>query len=423
MTKFNRFKIKFLSTLTLLGILLSGTSSAFATPNANQQGGSNGVIFFTEQTDGAIYLGDISNSPATRTVFWQDPTSRVDSVAVTGTRIAWSSMNAVSGGILYSKVFITDVGLTAGTIATVTIPGNVSVKSLAADYFAERFYVTTSNGNIYSFSSDGTDLYLAVDGTAVGTTISNAIKDVIWGLSIDPYNSQLYFCNWTSGNLWKAAINGATVSTPTILKAAALTSCDGVGVDPVTQQVFLAAVNPASVKSVSQSGTVTSITPSSPLLGTAPSSMFVSHATQKIYFATELNVYEIGYDGSGLRALYTGTRDPLGFENLAVYYGATQSNLVQVVTAASANVNRVMAPTPSPSPSPSSSSSPSTNPSVSSTPSASTTSSSTPQATMTSLARTGNEEGLTLVTAGLLLALVALGLWSIATSRRMRKNQ
>jgi hypothetical protein len=272
----------------------------------------------------------------------------VDSVAVTETRIAWSSFTAVSGDPLFGKVLISDIALTAGTITTVAIPGNPKVSSLAADYFAERFYITTNSGDIYSISSDGTDVYLAVSGSVAGTTISNAIKDVVRGLWIDSYNSSLYFCTWGTGNVWKSSITGTTVSTPVVLKAGALTSCDGIGVDPETQQVFLAAVNPSpgAWTSMTQAGVLTTITPSASTVGGAPSSMFVSHSTQKIYFSTELNVYEMGYNGSSLVSLYSGPNTTLGIQNIAVYYGANQSTLDQVVAAAKAAQNLVVPPSP-----------------------------------------------------------------------------
>jgi LPXTG-motif cell wall-anchored protein len=72
--------------------------------------------------------------------------------------------------------------------------------------------------------------------------------------------------------------------------------------------------------------------------------MFVSRSTQKIYFSTELNVYEMGYNGSSLVSLYSGPNTTLGIQNIAVDYGATQSTLAQVVTAAKAAQNSVAPP-------------------------------------------------------------------------------
>jgi hypothetical protein len=336
-------------TFLFAGILVFAVSApAHAVPNPAQQGGAEGVLFFTEVTDGAIYVGNIGQTQLPKTVFWQESGSKVDSVGVTETRIAWSSKTAVSGDPLFGKVLISDIALTAGTITTVAIPGNPKVTSLAADYFAERFYITTNAGDIYSISSDGTDVYLAVSGAVAGTTISDAIKDVAWGSWVDPYNSNLYFCTWGTGNVWKSTITGTTVSTPAVLKAGALTSCDGVGVDPATQQVFLAAVNPSpgAWSSMTQAGVLTTITPSPSTVGGAPSSMFVSHSTQKIYFSTELNVYEMGYNGSSLVSLYSGPNITSGIQNIAVYYGANQSTLAQVVAAAKAAQNPVVPPDP-----------------------------------------------------------------------------
>jgi hypothetical protein len=74
--------------------------------------------------------------------------------------------------------------------------------------------------------------------------------------------------------------------------------------------------------------------------------MFVSRSTQKIYFSTELNVYEMGYNGSSLVSLYSGPNTTLGIQNIAVYYGANQSTLAQVVAAAKAAQNPVVPPSP-----------------------------------------------------------------------------
>ena len=346
MKKLKQVPIAIVTILTAGLFVLGVVSPAHAIPNPAQQGGADGVLFFTDITDGSIYLGNIGQTQLPKSVFWQESGSKVDSVAVTETRIAWSSFTAVSGDPLFGKVLISDIALTAGTITTVAIPGNPKVTSLAADYFAERFYITTNSGDIYSISSDGTDVYLAVSGSVAGTTISNAIKDVVRGLWIDSYNSSLYFCTWGTGNVWKSSITGTTVSTPVVLKAGALTSCDGIGVDPETQQVFLAAVNPApgAWTSMTQAGVLTTITPSASTVGGAPSSMFVSRSTQKIYFSTELNVYEMGYNGSSLVSLYSGPNTTLGIQNIAVDYGATQSTLAQVVTAAKAAQNSVAPP-------------------------------------------------------------------------------
>jgi hypothetical protein len=55
--------------------------------------------------------------------------------------------------------------------------------------------------------------------------------------------------------------------------------------------------------------------------------MFVSHDTGKIYMARENEVYELNFDGSGVRVLYTGSHGSNGFQNLAVAYGRTIDNV------------------------------------------------------------------------------------------------
>jgi uncharacterized surface anchored protein len=52
----------------------------------------------------------------------------------------------------------------------------------------------------------------------------------------------------------------------------------------------------------------------------------------------------MGYNGSSLVSLYSGPNTTLGIQNIAVYYGATQSTLAQVVTAAKAAQNSVAPP-------------------------------------------------------------------------------
>jgi hypothetical protein len=129
----------------------------------------------TEQTDGAIYLGDFGNPPTEKTVFWQQAGSKVNMVAVTDSRIAWGAYNFGSDGPLKGKILISDVAQKAGVVTTVTIPGSPDISSISADYFGERFYATTSLGDIYSVKSDGTDLFLEFDG-ATDPTAKTAVS-------------------------------------------------------------------------------------------------------------------------------------------------------------------------------------------------------------------------------------------------------
>ena len=327
---------------TMLGLGVASSASA-SVPDANLQGGSTGVLFMTEESDGTIYVGDFTNTPSAKSVYWHQADSWVDSIAVTSSRVAWSSLNATlptSNDPVHSdlrgKVLISDVGAIAGAITTVTIPddpavaGLPSVTSLAADYFGERFYVTTNEGKIYSFFSDGTDVTLVAAAASVAT--------VNWGLWADGYNNTLVYCN-TGGSLYKSTITGTAVSAPVLLKSAFLTGCDGLGVDPVDGKIFGAtyANNPPVSFNTFAPATNTQATvnfTASSVTGLAPSSMFVSHITSKIYFTTELNVYEVNYDGTGARVLYSGSHTTRGFENIAVYYGATLGNITTTGAAA-----------------------------------------------------------------------------------------
>lgn len=242
---------------------------------------------------------------------------------MTNTRIAWGSFSATSGGELRGKIKISDIGLTARTVTTVAIPGDPAISSLSADYFGERFWITTALGDIYTFKSDGTDLVLAFDHATGDATVKNFITQVGWGAWFDSYNSNFYFCSLSSSvnRLYKVPVSGVMLSTPVVVTSANVAGCDGLGVDPTTEQVFVASYTiPDLFTTVTNAGVVTTV-PTSAFVGSAASSMFVSHATSKIYFATEENVYEVNYDGTGLRSLYTSTHTSMGFENLAVYYG------------------------------------------------------------------------------------------------------
>lgn len=333
------FALMLFATLTL-GNALSASATS---PDPALQGGNAGVLYFTEETDGAIYLGDFSST--TRSTYWQQTDSYVDSVAVTASRVAWSSLNSTTSGqysALRGKVLISNVGATAGQVTTVTIPDDPSIAnapqitSLAADYFAERFYVTTNEGKIYSFFSDGTDVQLVASSTS--------ISSVWWGLWVDPYNSELLYCN-TGGNLYKSTISGNTISAPSLLKSSFLSSCDGLGVDPVTRKIYGATYgqNTSFATYLPSSNTLSTVTFSPALVGGAPSSMFVSSSTSKFYFTTEERVYEANFDGTGVRDLYSGSHASRGFENLAVYYGATMANITTTGASEQANAANTIA--------------------------------------------------------------------------------
>lgn len=338
-----------ISTAFSLVLSLGLSTPANAAPDASAQGGSDGVLFMTEKTDGAIYVGDFKATPTAKSTYWQSDGSLVDEVAVTQTRVAWASSaeanpNATPPRLasnIQSKVLISNVGTTAGTITTVDIPNSAVISGLAADYFNERFYLTTKAGDIYSVKSDGTDLVKLISANA-------SVQNVSWGFWFDSYNAKAYWCDGSqasTGTLTSATLSGGALSTPTALDSAFLAKCDGLGIDPATQTVFAAAYQPVTsggddywMSYTQPAGTKTTLT----IAGTskrAPSSMFVSHATSKIYFTTEDYVYEVGYDGTGLRTLYTGTHTSSGFENLAVYYGKTLET-INSVSASSTSIKK-----------------------------------------------------------------------------------
>lgn len=334
---------------------LAAAGPAHAVPDASSQGGADGVLFMTEKTDGAIYVGDFKATPTAKSTYWQSDGSLVDEVAVTQTRVAWASSaeanpNATPPRLasnIQSKVLISNVGTKAGTVTTVDIPNSAVISGLAADYFNERFYLTTKAGDIYSVKSDGTDLVKLINADA-------SVQAVSWGFWFDSYNAKAYWCNGSSqastGTLTSATLNGSTLSTPTTLDSSFLAKCDGLGIDPSTQTIFAAAYQPVTaggddywMSYTQPAGAKTTLT----ITGTsklAPSSMFVSHATSKIYFTTEDYVYEVGYDGTGLRTLYTGTHTSSGFENLAVYYGKTLDTINSVSSSSSIKKKVYFAP-------------------------------------------------------------------------------
>ncbi|AXE53855.1 hypothetical protein [Aurantimicrobium sp. MWH-Uga1] len=314
------------------------------TPDPTMQGGTEGVLFVTEMTDGAIYIGDFKSTPTPKSIFWQDTASSVNQVAVTSGYVAWASNGG--GSNIRGKVLISPIATTAGTITTVSLPLTGStvpvIHALAADYFGERFYAAASDNKIYSFKSDGTDLRIELSHSSV--------MKIRWGMWVDSYNNTLTYCTFsnyvngadTPGDLFQFTITGSTVSAPVTLKANFLQDCDGVGVDPVDGKVFAASSaapwasfatylpsDPSSFATIAYNPVLTS---------TAPSSMFVSHSTGKFYFTTEQYVHEANFDGTQVRTLYVGTHTGAGFQNLAVYYGATIANINSTAAAARGDV-------------------------------------------------------------------------------------
>lgn len=313
------------------------------------QGGNQGVIYFTEKNLGVIYLGEIWASTQTpQAAYWSDSASQVDTIAVTQRRIAWSSQDATSN--MAGKVKISDIGTTAGAITTVTIPTSgpaVRITSLTSDLTGERFFLTTGAGDVWSISSDGLNLTKVFDGST-NAAVKNAVSSVFWGAWYDSYNSNYYFCQYGSAaKVWKARVTGATMATPAFLTNGAtpvgVNACDGLGIVPTSQQLIsLKATStpangstPASPYSwtlITSAGATTDITnfssdngsTSMPPRAGAPSSMFVSSSTGKMYFATETNLYETDYaTGNNTRVLYTGT----GMQNIAVFYGTTAATV------------------------------------------------------------------------------------------------
>lgn len=299
------------SVLTLL--VFAGSSSAHAV-RPTSQGGSDGVLFMTESTDGAIYIGDIQNPVAPKTTFWVDPLSLVSNVSVTETRIGWGSI-AGSSSIL-GKVFIADINLTAGAIVEVEVPGTGGILALGASIQDETFYAIR-NDKIYVIPSAG--------GSPILALTDASLASVEWGLWVDGYNQKAYWCS--QSNLYGAAMNGdGTLSNLTTIFTGTNPTCDGLGVDPVTERLYMASYSSAprfSWANADGSGSVTEIFAPGVPAGGAPSSMFVSHDTGKIYMARENEVYELNFDGTDVRSLYTGLHGSNGFQNLAVAYGRT----------------------------------------------------------------------------------------------------
>lgn len=316
-----------LAGLLLITATIGSAESASATmPDPSAQGGANGVIYFTEATDGAIYVGDFNST--TKQTFWSAPGSDVDQVAVTGSRIAWASGYAANGSVLRDKIFISDIGTSVGTITEVTVPGSVFVRSLAADHFGEKFYFTTSDGNVYSVTSDGSGLQKLTSSPVA------SVRNVDWGMWVDPYNQTLTYCTKDVPNkLYQASITGSTLGSPTELAILTSLYCDGIGVDPATGMIFIADARSTSSFATylaSRTPSLETVTYATPPTGVAPSSMFVSHATLKFYFSTETGIFESSFDGSALRSLYSGIHNANGFQNIAVYFGADLNNISSI---------------------------------------------------------------------------------------------
>ena len=314
------------------------------------QGGSDGVIYFTEKNLGVIYLGEIwATTQTPQTVYWSDAASQVDTIAVTQRRIAWSSQDPTSN--MAGKVKISDIGTASGVITTVTIPTSgpaVRITSLTSDLFGERFFLTTSAGDVWSLTSDGLNLTKVFDGST-NLAVKTAVSAVFWGAWYDAYNSNYYFCQYGSAaKVWKATVTGSTMATPTFMTngptPVGVNACDGLGIDPFTQTlVAVRASSPYPWTLITSAGVSTEISnfatdsngvnQVTPARTGAPSSMFVSQSTGKMYFATETNLYETDYaTGNNTRVLYTGA----GMQNIAVFYGttaATVNNFTQSLTA------------------------------------------------------------------------------------------
>jgi LPXTG-motif cell wall-anchored protein len=299
---------------TVSSLAVSG--AALATPTS--QGGPDGVLFMSEASDGTIYVGDFLNPPTAKSEFWHSAGSMVDEVAVTATRIGWSSF--MGSAELTGKVLISDLGTTAGTVTSVDVPGSGTISALAASVQDETFYAVR-NDNIYVIPSDGSGATLALNDSSLST--------VEWGLWVDGYNQHVYWCS--SGNIHSADMNNdGTLSNSTEIFTGTNPDCDGIGIDPVDGRLYMASYNSSprfSSANADGTGSVTEITATDVPAGGAPSSMFVNHDSGTIYLATENNVYEMGFDGSNVRSLYTGTHGGAGFENLAVAYGATLDNI------------------------------------------------------------------------------------------------
>jgi uncharacterized repeat protein (TIGR02543 family) len=245
-----------------------------------------------------------------------------------------------------SQLKIANVGATAGTVTTVSLPStNDVITSLTADFFGERFFVTTSSGDIWSISSDGLSKIKVFTGASNTNALRTDVQSVFWGAWYDSYSSNYYFCPWAFGmstKIYKASVTRTTMTTPVAindnnLSPITVPNCDGLGIDPATQEVFaLASQSSDGWSRITSSGLKTVVTnfkdsSNNDVTRTGnPSSMFVSHTGSKIYFSTETSIYETGFDGSGTRVLYTEpARD---FQNIAVYYGATAATIVPLST-------------------------------------------------------------------------------------------
>ena len=368
-----KFKLSSMGALSvLIGAVLGvfAVSPAIATPDPNTQGGNSGVVYFAEAASSSpgIYIGDFSQ--ASKTAYWTGSGSSVDLVAVTERKVAWASTRVSAASNIAGTVMISNVGLTASTPITVTIPRGTgatapfALRSLTSDPFGELFYITTTDGDIWSLTSDGVNLTKVFDGTT-DPTVKAAVGKIYYGSWFDPYNSNFYFCSFSQRgvsneikSLMKASVSGVTMSLPTpVLDNASnpiqLDECDGVGVNPATQEIItLKASGPTAGypndvynwSRITSSGLRTDITNFKLVGGTdidrttyggtgsvrtvAPSSMFISHSTSKMYFATETAIFETDFDGNNTRALYTGGTS---FQSIAVYYGATVSTIDSIV--------------------------------------------------------------------------------------------
>lgn len=324
-------RIRFISATAAAILALGFGGSAANAVAPTSQGSAEGVLYVAEITDNTVYIGDIGNPATALTAFWSLADSKVDQVAVTSGYVAWASGDDTSS--ISNKVLIAPIGLTAANIVTVDLPGASTdyVTGLAADATGTLIYASVGD-TIYAIN--------ATTGTYVTSYTDSSVSDISWGLWVDGYNDRVYYCDaqGNTGDVYGGNLSGTGVaSSVVVIHAEVNGSCDGIGNDPVTGRVYIASYD-ASTFTVDPmifawmngdgSGTPTEIALPNAASYVLPSSMYVSHDTGKIFWAEEGYVREMNFDGSGLRTLYTGTHPVSGgFENLAVTFGTTLSDL------------------------------------------------------------------------------------------------
>jgi len=290
-------------TITAFGL----TAPAFSTVS---QGSATGVLFVPEMTSGTVWIGDIAASPAAKTAFWTEAGSSPDQVATTNTDIAWSSAYATTGSLV-NKVLIAPIATTAQNIVTVTFPA--AVLALASDQANNRIYAV-SDGKIYSFKGDGTDLQVVVT--------DSRLTDLGWALAIDGANHFAYAALDSAGTIIKYALDSNNLNGDTGTDIyTGISFIDGLGVDVGTQTLYWTAYDGPAISKGTADGQTTSTLIETD--GLAPSAMLLSNSTGKMYFTNENMVLEANLDGSGRRILYNGTYTSAGYEGLAIAFGVT----------------------------------------------------------------------------------------------------